>query len=204
MGKDVSELEALLQDFRDNIDLAKDRLETAKEKYASINSFAQATLVFSNANTFLIRANVWLRTAYAKLVRIAKALTKSEYSVFVSGHGWLYARGNGTATIEGNGTVIAGVSDNGSVLVKGIDPLIRAIGTGSKIEIDNTSTLYEGYGSIKVRGAGIWVQINGTGVRLGAHGKGSAYLSGEGWYRVGGVVHDWPSSETIINVGVVE
>jgi len=200
-GKNITKLQTWLDEFGSNIEIAKERLEEGKEKFNEIKTVTQADNFFRAANQFVTRANSYVRKAYVRLVRIAKELKKDEYSISTPGRSWLYAYGNGTAKLEGNGTVLAKTSTQGSVLVQGDDLVVNARGTGSKIVIDNGSTLYEGYGAIRIKGTNLDVDVNGTDIHLVAHGKGSATLTGNGTYKKGRTWFDWSTSGAVIEVG---
>lgn len=200
-GKDVSELRNWLSDFSQKIELAKQKREQAKEKFLSIKTIKEADQFFIAANNFLKEANSYLRSAYHSLVKIVNEMRKKKWSVIKKGYGWIYANGNGTAILIGNGTVFA-KAQNGSMLVTDFygDAKITAIGEGRKEDYGNGTILYEGYGRIRVNGSNLTVRVEGTKIALIAYGKGKALLKGNGTYKSGKLVGGWSGEGTSINV----
>jgi len=202
-GKNVTRLLTWLDEFETNIETAKENVELGREKFQEITTLAQADSFFREANQRIERANRYVRNAYVRLVRLAKELRRAEYAVNVAGKGWIYAYGNGTAVLQGNGTVMARTNTQGSILVSGDETLITVRGTGSRIDIDNGSTLYEGYGGIRVKGINLNIELNGTDLKLVAYGRGNATLTGNGTYKSGKTGGEWVDwSSTGVNVEV--
>lgn len=79
-GKDTTDLEAWLVDFNEKIDLAKQKHQAAKDKFAEIQDVQDADQLFREGNAFIKEANQYLRTAYQNLKEIVKELRSTEQS----------------------------------------------------------------------------------------------------------------------------
>ncbi len=66
-GKDVTELNALLDDFRDKIDLAKSEHAKARDAFSGISNLQNADRLFKEGNQFIQSANSYVREAYQDL-----------------------------------------------------------------------------------------------------------------------------------------
>ncbi len=73
-GKDTTNLEAWVADFRSKIELAKEKYEAAKAKFAQITSVQDADRLFREGNDFLREANSYIRDMYARLREIVEEL----------------------------------------------------------------------------------------------------------------------------------
>ena len=73
-GKDTTDLEILLSDFNEKIDLAKQKHQAAKDKYAEIDNIQNADKLAREGNNFIKEANQYIRNAYKDLKEIVKEL----------------------------------------------------------------------------------------------------------------------------------
>jgi len=178
-GKDTSALEDWLAKFNNNINLAREKYEAAKQKFQAISSVQDADALFREGHQFIKDAAQYLREAHAALKEIVKELRKDKYRV-ISGTGRLYAQGDGRAVITGSGTVT--VSASTGTLVVSPNAQVTTNGTGTKEVLGNGDVKYEGYGTATITGTDMRVEISGNGINLVAEGTGTARLSGKGTY----------------------
>jgi len=95
--------------------------------------------------------------------------------------GELFARGDGKAVIKGTGIVVA--QGNGTIVVDPSSAVRAATGFGAKTTGNDISEI-NGRGVVVVRGENVTVTIEGTHLKIFAKGYGSAYLEGNGTYKV--------------------
>ncbi len=69
-GKDTTDLETWLNDFNTKIDLAKERHQAGKEKYAAIRNVRDANRLFRGGNAGMKETNQYLQSAYEDLRKI--------------------------------------------------------------------------------------------------------------------------------------
>lgn len=77
-GKETEELESLLSDFREKIELAKEKNEKAKEKFREIKNIKDADKLFREGHDFLKKANSYLREAFRDLKKIILEIKKQQ------------------------------------------------------------------------------------------------------------------------------
>ena len=75
-GKDTSKLEELLDVYNSKIELAKEKSEAAKAKFAEIDSLEDADKLFREGHQFLKDANRYLREAYGGLKDIVREMRR--------------------------------------------------------------------------------------------------------------------------------
>ncbi len=104
--------------------------------------------------------------------------------VTVEGRGWLYARGTGDVDIDMGGKLRMRVDGNVTIVDNAGDMRVRLRGGSDSNEEERTTnvTLTDYRGLISVRGSDFSVSVDGE-VVLNAHGRGQAYLEGEGGYK---------------------
>jgi len=192
-GYDTTELEALLEDYREKLELAKESRDKAIEKFNEIDSPKDADKLFREGNSFVREANKYIKEMFRDLKQIFRELRKAQ--VEIGGTGTLLAKGNGSAVIQANGTVV--VYGNGNLTVRVEDGKIAVSGEGEKQENSDGSVTYYGFGSARVSGTGIYVAVEGTELEINARGTGTALLSGEGYYRTARMQaeENWTSEE---------
>lgn len=203
-GQDTAKLESLVTDFNSKIDLAKGQLENAKAKFSEISSLQEANSLFKQGKDFISSANKYLREAWQTLQSIITELKKNRLkSVELSGTGTIHIEGQGTTTLAGNGTV-EGTTDTGATAVvtdKGGDALVDTQGQGGKEILSDNQTRYTGFGSIKVTGTNIEVQITGSTLNIDASGTGTVSMKGTGTYQIGGgETQDIPAAGIVVSI----
>ncbi len=121
------------------------------------------------------------------------ASTADASSKVIEGQGTLYARGAGLAYLNGSGNVE--IQGHGVGLVAVTDAeVVRAEGHGRRIELPGGSTVFIGWsGEISVAGRDMKVLMMGGKIQFTAHGEGTAYLRGQGTYRIGHHSGRWTS-----------
>lgn len=77
-GKDVSQLEILLNDINQKIILAKEKHESAKEKFESISSESDFNKTFNEGHQFIKDANQYIRQVHGQLIQLVKEMKKIE------------------------------------------------------------------------------------------------------------------------------
>ncbi len=177
-GEDTTELEALLQQYREHLSLAAEKRNMAEEKLNAVTSPEDAGSL-REAHTYLRETNRHIKEMFVALRQIARELRDKE--VTVTGFGALFARGNGSAVLRGDGGVF--VSGNGTLTVKVSSGRVRVVGAGEKQENEDGSVTYRGFGRAKVVGRGIHVSVTGENLLIRAVGRGTAELSGTGEWR---------------------
>lgn len=75
-GRETSQLEAWFVDYQKNLNLAKEKYETAKTKFAAISNLEEANQLFDQGTAFIKEANQYLRLAHRNLKEIVKELKK--------------------------------------------------------------------------------------------------------------------------------
>ena len=213
-GKDTEALESWLNDIFEKINLAKQKYQRAREKYANILTLSDADSLFREGKAFLIEAKRYLKNAYQTLREIVKELRRYRTKeVTLSGNGTLIAEGDGRAYIDGDGTVeLSG--ENGTLIVtdNSGDITITVTGFGNKTVIETNKWQYTGTGSAIVVGSDIIIELDGKNIHLTAEGTGSAILTGSGTYTIYKrssdknsvcVADDWTVDGTTISLAVV-
>ncbi len=111
-------------------------------------------------------------------------LTMPLMAVTVEGTGYLLARGNGRAALQGS--LRANIHGDGTLSVKDNagDAEIDVDGKGRKKVLEDGTIVYTGLnGHIKVSGTDVTVKMDGRNIKIEAHGTGKAVLQGRGEYR---------------------
>lgn len=173
-GYDTSALSALLEDYSNNLDLAREKLDVAKEK------FKDGTPEEMREGQQAVRdAMGYLRQAFSDVRKIINILKDIRTGRVFYGNktGEVWAMGDGVAEISGSAIVV--VRGNGTLTVSPSDAVVSVVGFGN-VE-DGT---YTGHGKAVIRGKDINVRIEGTDIRMFAKGHGTLSLDGTGVYRV--------------------
>ena len=136
----------------------------------------------------------------------AAALAESEATL--SGHGWLAARGTGTATLDMGGWIKMKI--DGNVTINDFDGDLTFRVASSEAALEETESRrgpdvvlddFEGY--LAVRGSHFLLRANGT-MTFKAHGHGFAYLAGEGVYKTRrGPARPWDEAVAGLDLGDV-
>lgn len=134
----------------------------------------------------LLIGGVVLGLAMAATAALAPAASAEEGDVVVSGQGTLSAHGNGIVALQGR-VELAANANRGILMVKDLagDAEVDVRGVGGTASW-NGFDVYFGAGAAHITGSHVAVIIAGTDIDLRAHGKGSAFLQGRGWYWVNG------------------
>jgi hypothetical protein len=133
----------------------------------------------------------------ACLIVLAAAASLSA-EMQVEGQGNVWARGNGSATIQGGSTVE--ITGSGLLKVNAGTVFDLIDGKGEELETDSGEILYLNFdGRAKVHGADVKLEFNGANIVLNVRGTGSVSLKGVGIYLVGITLGAWhPLEKTII------
>ncbi len=83
-GKDTSQIEVWLNDFKQKINTAKAKREQAKLKYQAISSAADANQLFKEAHQFVKEAHTSLQDAHKDLVKILKKMREMNLKNFAT------------------------------------------------------------------------------------------------------------------------
>jgi hypothetical protein len=114
----------------------------------------------------------------------------------------LIASGSGTADLAGTGVVKVTAIENGVLTVSANVKNLKIDEVSMRDNLDSRQLTYQGFSSAMVTGTDITVNISGSNITLYAHGKGTATLTGTGWYRTYGEStydnRDWaPAGATV-------
>jgi hypothetical protein len=181
-GFNTTELEAILEEYSRNLDMANESLYSALQLYESEiwDDYGEAEMYIRNATNCIKTAfnNIKEFLMEFKSIQAYKPLYGNK-----TGEVWVY--GNyGNVTIKGSG--IANVRVNGTVNVTPASAVISVAGfVDRSAGINGNETAnFEGDGESIIRGENITIEINGTNIRLFAKGNGSVLLEEAGVYRV--------------------
>ncbi len=188
-GYDTSALSALLEDYSNNLDLAREKLDIAEEKFSdgSPEAMKEGQKAVREAMGYLKQAFGDVR----KIIGILKNI-RTGHVFYGNKTGEVWAAGDGIAEITGSAIVV--VRGNGTLTVAPPDAVVSVTGFGS--EEDGT---YTGHGKAVIRGQDISVRIEGNGIKMFAKGHGTLYLDGTGVYRVKKLPREEMSEETPYN-----
>ena len=75
-GRNTTQAEAWLAEYRKNLNLAKEKYENAKAKFASISNLAEANALFNQGTAFIREANQYLKQAHKNLKDIVSELRR--------------------------------------------------------------------------------------------------------------------------------
>lgn len=75
-GKDTSQLEAWLDEFNQKISLAKEKYQSAKEKFSNIAGASDLDELFKAGHQFIKDAHNYLKEAHRKLIEIVREMKK--------------------------------------------------------------------------------------------------------------------------------
>lgn len=202
-GVDTTDMQVWLDDFESKIENAKQSRNDAIIIFNQISNWSDALSLFNQANSYLTNANNYLRTAYQDLKDIIQQMRESRGMIRLNGTSHLYASGNGTAEIRGEG-VVSVLTAEGAILTftdHAGDGTRLARGIGNVTELGNNSYLYQGTGSARFTGTDIEVILNGENIVLTARGTGTAILTGTGYYYTGSNPRvDWTSMGVSVEV----
>lgn len=184
-GEDTRELEALLEDFNEQLASAKEKVGEARATFEQI-ARGNVYVYFPRGVDLLRDAYQYLKQARDDIKEIVRVLKEigGEGEVELSGTGWVIAQGDGTADISGTGMVWVTTLSGGTLTVSK-NAQVRAIGAGTVENVDD-KVEYKGYGSALVTGTDISVEIQGTDLSLVAAGTGTVRLEGQGTFMAHG------------------
>jgi len=180
-GEDTTKLEELLSKYQENIEMAEEKIDEANDILSAANSIAD----INEGRRLILEATKYIKDAFKDirgLINEYKRYRIQSGMVLMGNQtGELYAKGDGYIEIEGSGVVVA--KGNGTITVTPETAVISSVGNGKKA-INNNTVSIEGRETVTVRGEDIEVIIEGTDLQVFAKGTGSAYLEGEGTYKV--------------------
>jgi hypothetical protein len=175
-GEDTSKLEERLAEYRENVELAREKVEEAEDVLLDAVTIEE----IREGQGLVTEALAYLKQAFKDVKLILKEYKKG-WVFFGNKTGELFARGDGRVEIQGTGIVVA--KGNGTVIVDPHTAVKASTGFGVK-STGNGITEIRGRGVVVVRGENITVTIEGTELKVFAKGQGSAYLEGNGTYKV--------------------
>lgn len=118
----------------------------------------------------------------------------------VSGHGWIKAKGSGTALLKMTGEVNISAHGTGLVYIKGAE-FVRAEGVGSRTNLPNGDVILRGYrGQVHIVGKHMSVRMIGKRIEFEARGIGQVTLKGRGVYETGSGSGDWQADGVELTV----
>ncbi len=189
-GKNTTEIKKWLLDFKTNIALTKEKINSAKSKFEAMKvSNVNSLNLYKEGFVLIKEAAQILKEAVVELKKIVVSFKKQKNTKVIKGTGVLEVKGNGKITFRGSGEV-TGFADSegkGTVVItdnKG-DIKIDTKGKGQKEELGNNQVRYTGVGGIVIFGTDMEIQIIGAKLDVVASGTGIAYFKGEGTYRIG-------------------
>ncbi len=123
----------------------------------------------------------------------------------VIGRGWLKAIGAGRATLRMTGEVDITGHGGGIIYIKGAE-IVTAEGRGKRSDLPNGDVVLRGYyGSVRVVGKHMSVQIVGGKIDFSATGAGVVTLKGRGKYWThAGTGGNWQVDGVDLAIGEVE
>ncbi len=123
----------------------------------------------------------------------------------VTGRGWLKAMGAGKATLRMTGEVDITGHGAGIIYIKGAE-IITAEGRGKRSNLPNGDVILRGYyGSVRIVGKHMSVQVVGGKIDFSATGAGVVTLTGRGKYWVhAGEDGNWRVDGVDLTIGEVE
>jgi hypothetical protein len=183
-GEDTAKLEELLADYEENIELARENVEEAKDTLSDATTLEEVR----EGHKLIIEASRYLKDAFKDVRLMTKEYRKGVF--FGNETGELFAKGDGKAVIQGTGIIV--VQGNGTVTVDPDTAVKAATGFGAKTTGGGISEI-KGKGVVVVRGENVAVTIEGVNLKIVAKGHGSVYLEGNGTYKV----KKLPTSEMI-------
>lgn len=188
-GKNTTEIQKWLLDFKTKNTLAKDKVNIAKGKFEAIKGSNTNSLNLFNEGLEIIKeAKQIEKEAHDDLKKIVTSFKKQKNTKVISGAGTLEVKGNGKITLKGKGRITGFVDSEGSGVVvitdnKG-DVKIDTKSKGQKEDLGENQVRYTGIGEIIMSGSDMEVQIKGAKIDIKASGLGIAYLKGEGTYKI--------------------
>lgn len=199
-GEDVTELQAMLDEYNDLIAEAKEYQEEARNAYTNGNENGEALRNMNQAGQSIKDANAVLKSMLQALKQHREGL------VVLTGEGTLEADGDGTAVISGNFSLNFNATDAKLVIkdMAGDADINTTSATFDSSNVDsgnsddnNRAFVYHNLtGDVTIEGSRLTVMLRGTDMDLEVEGKGTAMLSGEGEYAVnGGELKKWAMSE---------
>lgn len=180
-GEDTSALEELLSNYQENMELAEEKIDEANDVLSTADTIEE----INEGRRLILEATRYIKDAFKDIRDLIKEYNRYKVQsgmVFIGNQtGELYAEGDGHIEVKCTGIVVA--KGNRTVEVTPYTAIISSWGNGEKTMNGSTTTL-EGRGAITVRGEDIKIILEGYDLQVFAKGTGSAYLDGEGMYKV--------------------
>jgi hypothetical protein len=139
------------------------------------------------------RRVIALLSLVAVLMSVAVAANAEEVDGRAEGYGWVWAKGNGTAILDGRGVVHMAIDGDvvifdyaGDAKVKvGAVPEEEPDGAGARLQdVDPTTTYtFDNFrGRLHIVGSDFRIEAEGS-MKFRGHGKGSVEVDGRGWWK---------------------
>jgi len=140
------------------------------------------------------------------IVGLVPAASAAEGAADIEGAGNLWAKGVGTAVIDGAGTVRMGIDGDVTIVDHAGDARVWINGgSGADRELESNGAGYEltnFRGRLRVTGSDIEIHADGR-MRFHARGTGSVFLQGTGVYRTWSGIGRWTSTGVRLEIGSV-
>ncbi|WMW23303.1 PKD domain-containing protein [Methanolobus mangrovi] len=201
-GEDVEDLTAMLDEYKELIDDAREKQEQARSAYMYGNVGNGENI--QEANRYLAEAGEDIRDANAILKNMLKELKKQREGVVVlTGNETLEASGNGTAVISGDVEINITANEYAKLVIKDLAGNAKIIlgdettYETSNIDAGNSTDNNRAFvfinltGDVYINGSRLTVMLQGSDVELTVKGTGTAVLSGDGIYYIGDEGGEW-------------
>ncbi|ADI73791.1 hypothetical protein Metev_0894 [Methanohalobium evestigatum Z-7303] len=184
-GKNVSDVEKLLNGYKEKISNIKEHQSNAEKIYSNATdekSIKDAKLKLQKAISELKEANIILKEIFKQIKDYRND------SIKLDGQKDVNASGDGTAVLSGNLDINISTAD-AKMVIKDFsgDAKVNITGNYSKVNRnknkpeglkDNRALVYHGLiGNINVSGSSLTVMVNGENIELNADGVGSIVFS---------------------------
>ncbi len=201
----VAKLEQLLNDCLNKLDMARNKLNDANEKFEEMVNATDPNELYVEGRHLLRDAIHLIREAFADIREVYYEIQHLRVGKLFFGNetGEMLVVGRGSADVRMTGVAV--VFANGSVTVTPASSVVSVVGF-TTTEQNGTLTA-SGHGRIVVRGENVTITVSGY-MRMFVKGRGTAKLSGEGIYKLKSSPHERMVENTFGNVtlefGVVE
>lgn len=197
-GEDVTELKAMLEEYRILISEAK-AYQLQAVNATDANERAEIVKNMNMAGQKIREANTLLREMLKSLKQHREGL------VVLAGNETLTAEGKGTAVISGDITLSFTATD-AKLVIKDMagDAVINtseASYGSSNIDAGNSSSNNRAFvfhnltGTVIIEGSRLTVMIRSEDMSLSVDGEGTVVLSGDGSYELNGVTKEWATHD---------
>ncbi len=203
----VTKLEQTLNDYLEKLNLARQKLEDANEKFEEMANASNPNELYVEGRHLLMEARDLIREAFAdiKVIYYEIQHLRVGHLFFGNETGELFIVGNGTAEIHLTGVAV--ILANGNATISPATSVVTAVGFESSVK-DGVASM-SGHGKAVVRGKNVTIRVEGDFIKIFAKGKGTATLSGEGVYKLKKsphekIVEEQYSGNVTLEFGVIE